>query len=164
MLFGLINELNSLQIQVPIKANVWTTFGDLATKTGSCNLGQGFPDWETPSFVLSSLQQANKHQYTRPSGYPDLVSLLAHRYSVHLQHSVNPMTEVAITVGASQALYLSLTTMLKEDDEILMFDPHFELYAKQVALTKAKPVFVQLGQVGGTLDSDWALNVGKLRK
>ncbi|RYG65492.1 hypothetical protein EON64_11810, partial [archaeon] len=34
--------------------------------------------------------------------------------------------------GATQALYLTLMTLIKPGDEVLMFDPFFELYRKQV--------------------------------
>lgn len=160
----LVFLLVSSALQIPVKQNVWTTFGDLAVKTGACNLGQGYPDWDTPDFVLESLHKATKHQYTRPSGYPDLASLLSTRYFTHLNHEVNPMSEIAITVGASQALYLALATMLKEGDEVVMFDPYFELYAKQIALTKATPVFVQLGGRSATTQNPWALDIETLKR
>ena len=48
------------------------------------------------------------HQYTRPAGHPGLAKVLAARYSIHLDRPVDAMAEVAITVGASQALYLTL--------------------------------------------------------
>jgi len=53
------------------------------------------------------------HQYTRPAGHPQLVQQLAKRYSAHMGRDIQPMTEVAVTVGASQALYLSLQTLIK---------------------------------------------------
>ena len=75
---------------------------------------KGFPDYDPPSFVLNSLPLSVSHQYTRPAGYPQLVKLLAERYSKHLNREINPMDEVAVTVGASQALYLTLTSLLKK--------------------------------------------------
>lgn len=50
--------------------------------------------------VLSFLAVAV--QYTRTAGHPDLVGLLAERYSRHMNRSIDAMTEVAVTVGASQ--------------------------------------------------------------
>jgi aspartate/methionine/tyrosine aminotransferase len=88
---------------------------------------------------------------------------LARRYSSHLDRKVNPYDEVSITVGASQALYLALTTILKAGDEVVMFEPFFDLYLKQIKLTGATPRFVALG--GGdsaTADDPWALDVAAL--
>lgn len=53
------------------------------------------------------------HQYTRTAGHPKLVKELAGRYSKHLKRDIDAMGEVAITVGASQALYLALQTLIQ---------------------------------------------------
>lgn len=155
--------LQCLCLHVP-NPSVWSVFGDLAGKTGACNLGQGFPDWQSPQFVLDALQSTTNHQYTRPSGFIPLVNMLAFRYSTHLDHDVDPVNNIAVTVGASQALYLALTTMLEEHDEVIMFDPYFELYSKQISLTKATQVFVPLGGQCATKLNPWALNVDALKR
>lgn len=159
--FSLALQCYGLRVPTP---SVWSVFGDLAGKTGACNLGQGFPDWQSPKFVLDALQRTTSHQYTRSSGFIPLVNLLAARYGAHLNHYVDPMTNIAVTVGASQALYLALTTMLKEHDEVVMFDPYFELYSKQIALTKATQVFVPLGGSCSTQLNPWALDVDALKR
>ena len=149
-------------------ATVWQVFGELAAKTNSINLGQGFPDWSPPDFVLDSLRgvvDTPYHQYTRPAGHPPLVELIGARYSKHFDRIIDPFNEVAITVGASQALYLSLMTLTKPGDEVVMFEPFFELYLKQLKLTAASPVFVPLGGPGrASADDPWGLDVDLLRK
>jgi kynurenine--oxoglutarate transaminase/cysteine-S-conjugate beta-lyase/glutamine--phenylpyruvate transaminase len=84
------------------------------------NLGQGFPDWLPPQFAIDSMVQSamdvvhnSPHQYTRTAGHPKLVKELAGRYGKHLKRKIDPMGEVSITVGASQALYLSLQTLIQ---------------------------------------------------
>jgi hypothetical protein len=56
--------------------------------------------YRVPLLILSFL--AVPVQYTRTAGHPDLVGLLAERYSRHMNRSIDAMTEVAVTVGASQ--------------------------------------------------------------
>ena len=151
----------------PIAPSVWTVFGELAAKTGASNLGQGFPDWSPPQFMLDSLQQAvgsPYHQYTRPAGHPPLVELLAGRYSKHLNRAVDPLNEVAITVGASQALYLVLTLFLRPADEIVIFEPFFDLYLKQIKLTGATPKYVPLGGRSATPEDPWAIDIEALAR
>ena len=98
---------------------VWTEFGRIAQEYNPVNLGQGFPDWLPPKFAVDSLVEAvldsaqSPHQYTRPAGHPNLVTQLAKRYSIHLKQEIKPMEEVAVTVGASQALYVSLQTLIQ---------------------------------------------------
>ena len=151
-------------------ASVWETFGEVAATTQASNLGQGFPDWKPPQFMLDSLQEAigtDFHQYTRPAGHPPLVKLLGERYSKHFQRTVNPMDEVAVTVGASQALFLSFMTLLKPGDEVVMFEPFFDLYKKQLKAVEplAVPKYVRLGGSSNprTTESDpWALDIEAL--
>lgn len=109
----------TLRLGISSAPTVWTEFGRIAQEYDPINLGQGFPDWLPPKFAVDSLVEAvldsaqSPHQYTRPAGHPNLVQQLARRYSIHLKQEIKPMEEVAVTVGASQALYLSLQTLIK---------------------------------------------------
>ena len=155
---------------------VWSEFGRIAQEFDPVNLGQGFPDWLPPKFAVDSLVEAvldsakSPHQYTRPAGHPNLVKQLANRYSIHMKKEIDPMSEVAVTVGASQALYLSLQTLIKPGDEVILFEPFFDLYRNQVKLAGGKPVFVPLHFVPYEDDSDvvtggdWKLEKADLTK
>eukprot|EP00568_Trieres_chinensis_P006254 CAMPEP_0183309594 /NCGR_PEP_ID=MMETSP0160_2-20130417/25433_1 /TAXON_ID=2839 ORGANISM="Odontella Sinensis, Strain Grunow 1884" /NCGR_SAMPLE_ID=MMETSP0160_2 /ASSEMBLY_ACC=CAM_ASM_000250 /LENGTH=474 /DNA_ID=CAMNT_0025473649 /DNA_START=211 /DNA_END=1632 /DNA_ORIENTATION=- len=154
---------------------VWTEFGRLAAQNPDiANLGQGFPDWLPPKFAVDSLVEAatdaaqSPHQYTRTAGHPNLVKQLAKRYSVHLGRDVDPMAEVSVTIGASQALYLSLQTLVKPGDEVILFEPFFDLYVNQVKLAGGTPVYVPLTFVpyddseGVITGGEWVLEKEKL--
>lgn len=150
----------------PSSVSVWTYFGELAAKTGASNLGQGFPDWNPPKFLLDALHETVStpfHQYTRPAGHPPLVELLGGRYSRHLQRKIDPYNEVAITVGASQALYLALLTFMKPGDEVVILEPFFDLYLKQIKLLGGVPKYVALGGKAATLKDPWALDINTLK-
>lgn len=147
--------------------SVWTTFAQIAEETKAINLGQGFPDWDPPAFVtdaLLSIAKSSFHQYSRPSGILPLVDLIGQRYSRHLQRSINSVDEIAITVGATQALFLALTTILRPNDEIVVFEPFFDLYSKQIKLTGAIPRYVSLGGPTATTNDPWALDIESLKR
>lgn len=104
-----------------------------------------------PQFAIDALVHSamdvvhnSPHQYTRTAGHPRLVKELAGRYSKHFKRTVDPMGEVAITVGASQALYLALQTLVHEGDEVILFEPFFDLYENQIKLAGGTPVYVPL--------------------
>lgn len=134
----------------------------------------GFPDWLPPQFAVDSLVSAtidsakSPHQYTRTAGHPNLVKQLARRYSKHMQRTIDPMNEVAVTVGASQALYLSLQTLVKPGDEVILFEPFFDLYVNQIKLAGGIPVYVPLtflpysDDAGSASGGEWVLEPGKL--
>jgi kynurenine--oxoglutarate transaminase/cysteine-S-conjugate beta-lyase/glutamine--phenylpyruvate transaminase len=147
---------------------VWTEFSRIAQENKVVNLGQGFPDWLPPKFAIDSLVETaldsaqSPHQYTRPAGHPNLVRQLARRYSMHLRHEIDCMTEVAVTVGASQALYLSLQALINAGDEVILFEPYFDLYRNQVKLAGGKPVFVPLDY--NSVNGEWILNAETLQQ
>ena len=160
---------------------VWSEFGRLSQEHEVANLGQGFPDWLPPKFAVDSLVEAamdsaqSPHQYTRTAGHPTLVKQLARRYSTHMKRDIDPMAEVAVTIGASQALYLSLQTLVKPGDEVILFEPFFDLYVNQVKLAGGTPVYVPLTFVpyddndssdagGSTSGGEWILEPEKLQK
>jgi kynurenine--oxoglutarate transaminase/cysteine-S-conjugate beta-lyase/glutamine--phenylpyruvate transaminase len=158
------------------KATVWSEFARLAQENKVVNLGQGFPDWLPPKFAVDSLVEAaldsaqSPHQYTRPGGHPALVKQLARRYSTHLRREIDPMAEVAVTVGASQALFMTLQTLVGPGDEVILFEPFFDLYVNQVKLAGGTPVFVPLRFVpydesGETITGgEWVLDPHVLNK
>lgn len=129
------------------RKNVFAEFSGLARRLGrDCvDLGQGFPNFDPPDFVVQALRDElemstdggprTRHQYTRTMGHPALVEILADRYSRHLGRELDPMREVAITVGATNALFLALQTALSrsapEANEIVALEPFFELYRSQ---------------------------------
>lgn len=131
---------------------VWSEFGRLAQSNPDiANLGQGFPDWLPPQFAVDSMVEAaqdvihnSPHQYTRTAGHPKLVKELAGRYSKHLRREIDPMGEVSVTVGASQALYLALQTLIQPGDEVILFEPFFDLYVNQIKLAGGTPIYVPL--------------------
>jgi kynurenine--oxoglutarate transaminase/cysteine-S-conjugate beta-lyase/glutamine--phenylpyruvate transaminase len=140
----------TLRLGLMSSPTVWTEFSRIGQENEVVNLGQGFPDWLPPKFAIDSLVEAvldsaqSPHQYTRSAGHPNLVNQLATRYSTHMRREIDPFTEIAVTVGASQALYLSLQTLVQPGDEVLMFEPFFDLYVNQVKLAGGTPIFVPL--------------------
>ena len=138
---------------------VWSEFGALAMELGDSvvNLGQGFPDFAPPAFVREAARLAVEsecHQYTRPAGHPPLVSLLAERYSKHLGRVVDAMREVAVTVGCSQALYVTMQCLVRPGDEVILLEPFFDLYIGQIRMAGGIPRYVPLSAstVGGHED------------
>merc|ERR1712032_1105060 len=70
------------------------------------------------------------------------------------------MTEVAVTVGASQALYITLQALVNQGEEVLLLEPAFDLYYGQVKLAGAcvAPVALQFDEEEG----EWRLDAAAL--
>eukprot|EP00455_Lapot_gusevi_P056486 TRINITY_DN93_c0_g1_i2.p1 TRINITY_DN93_c0_g1~~TRINITY_DN93_c0_g1_i2.p1 ORF type:complete len:457 (+),score=184.18 TRINITY_DN93_c0_g1_i2:84-1373(+) len=126
---------------------VWHEFTPLAQKHQAVNLGQGFPDWAPPEFLKTALFDAvneNKNAYAPSAGYLPLCQNLATRYSRSIGHEVNPRTDVLITVGSTEALFVVTQGLLQDGDEVVVFEPAFDIYGAQVKMAGGKLVPVPL--------------------
>ena len=103
------------------------------------------------------------HQYTRPAGHPPLVKVLAERYSHHLGREILPMEEVAVTVGCSQALYVTMQCLVRAGDEVVLLEPFFDLYVGQIRMAGGTPRYVPLKATPGE-KKGWALDVAALEE
>lgn len=110
---------------------VWSEFTPLSQQHKSVNLGQGFPDWETPAFVKQALVDAvhaNANQYSRSAGDIALCEALATHYGPLVGRTINPLTEVTVSVGASEGIFAIMQSMLNEGDEVVTLEPTFDMY------------------------------------
>jgi aminotransferase len=120
-------------------------FDIVATMHDVISLGIGEPDFTTPRPILEagirSLQNGDTH-YTSNAGILELRQALTD----HLQRlygvAYDPASEVVITVGGSEALYLSATALLDEGDEVIVLTPCFVAYQAEVLLAGGVPVEV----------------------
>eukprot|EP00924_Labyrinthula_sp_SR-Ha-C_P008130 maker-scaffold_11-snap-gene-4.40-mRNA-1 protein AED:0.02 eAED:0.02 QI:80/1/1/1/1/1/3/157/410 len=123
--------------------NVFQAATALAKKYNSINLGQGFPSFETPNFVKQFAAEAitnNLNQYTRPGGSPGLVDTLADIYNkrYNLPDRLQGMDNICAFNGAQHGVFLILSTLCEEGDEIVCVEPYFDAYRKTAELLKLK--------------------------
>jgi len=117
-------------------------FDIAATMKDVISLGIGEPDFVTPPNILeagiASLRRGDTH-YTSNSGTLELRRAL----SEHLQRcygvGYDPETELLITVGVSEALYLALTAVLDPGDEVIVPQPCFVAYTAEVTFAGGVP-------------------------
>ncbi len=118
-------------------------FDIAATMQDVISLGIGEPDFTTPEPILQaglrSLERGETH-YTSNHGKFKLRQAL----SDHLQRlygvRYDPVEEMVITVGVSEALYLTMTALLDPGDEVIIPTPCFVSYQPEVILAGGVPV------------------------
>ncbi|MDQ0742238.1 pyridoxal phosphate-dependent aminotransferase [Pseudomonas sp. W4I3] len=138
-----------------VGTTIFTSMSQLAAETGAINLSQGFPDFNGPQDLLDAVGRhvANGHnQYAPMSGLPALrqqvVAKIAHSYGV----SVDADLEVTITPGATQGIFCAIQAVIRNGDEVIIFDPCYDSYAPSVELAGGRCVHVQLGLQDFSLD------------
>lgn len=130
-----------------------------ATMDDVISLGIGEPDFTTPQPILEAgieaLRQGETH-YTASAGIFPLREAIAEYFEERYQVNYDPVDEVMVSVGVSQALYLALTAVVNAGEEIIIPTPCFTSYQAEVLLAGGAPVEVP-GRIGNGFQPEPAL-------
>ena len=130
-----------------ISTSIFTVMSQLAAEYNAINLSQGFPNFpvdERLTNIVAKLAKENVHQYTPMSGYVPLLSKIATLIKNSYGRTIQPETELLVTAGATQAIFTTITALVKNNDEVIILDPSYDCYEAPVLLCNANPIRVAL--------------------
>lgn len=120
-------------------------FDIAATMKEVISLGIGEPDFTTPDCIIEagiqSLKSGETH-YTSNAGIVQLRQALSEHLCRLYNVNYDPQTEIIMTVGVSEALYMTMTSLLDPGDEVIIPTPCFVAYQSEVELAGGVPVEV----------------------
>ena len=128
----------------------------LANEHGAINLSQGFPNFPCPDVLKDAAARAIRddvNQYAITWGAARLRNALAAKYKDWYGMAVDPMTQVTVTCGATEAMVSALLGIVNPGDEVVVFEPFYENYGPDAILCDAQPVFVPM-PAEGPIDLD----------
>lgn len=118
-------------------------FDLLSSMDGAISLGVGEPDYSTPWHIrASAIESIEKGQtmYTSNAGIPELRRELARSLRNDYGVDYDPLTEILITVGCSEALDLAMRATIDPGDEVIVPNPCFVAYSSCVTLAGGVPI------------------------
>lgn len=141
---------------------VWTEFTPLAVKHNAVNLSQGLSTIDVAPFILEKVAQVSEkgmhHQYTRSAGHLRLVNIVAKHFGPLLNRTIDPITDIVITTGATQGLFLFFQTFVNPGDEVIIIEPFYDSYQPQIEMAGGVAVPVPLvPDAGATSSAGWRL-------
>ena len=133
---------------VDIKPSGIRKFFDIVQETeGAISLGVGEPDFDTPWHIrdegIYSLEKGRTF-YTSNSGLKELRTEVSEYIKRTQGVSYDPVKEIFITVGGSEAIDLALRAMVDPGDEVLIPQPSYVSYEPCAILADATPVIIEL--------------------
>jgi aminotransferase len=122
------------------------------------HLEQGEPDFVTPRHILDAAVQAVEKgftHYTEIDGTLELREAIAEKLARENSVDVDPRTEVTVTSGSQEAMFVAALGFLNAGDEALIVDPYYPAYFEDTLLAEALPVPVPLSEKRGyALDAE----------
>lgn len=116
------------------------------------NLTLGDPDIIPPASVRISGCAAIIDGKTRYSANAGLVELRK-AYAEYLQNNFNRkydyQTQIAVTVGGMEALYLALISSIDPGDEVIIFAPYYINYYQMIKMCGGTPVVINTREENG---------------
>ena len=127
--------------------SIWAKCTKMALATNSVNLGQGFPDWTPPEFLVEALEANFKngnHQYTRSAGNLELTKSVAKNWSESYDRELDSVNEILVGSGGVSLLYNAITSMIDEGDEVLLIEPFYDCYLPQIQFAGGKGIGIPM--------------------
>ncbi len=115
-----------------IKPSGIRKFFDVASEIkGAISLGVGEPDFDTPWHIreegIYTLEKGRTY-YTSNSGLKELRIEIANYYKRRFNLSYDPLSQILVTVGGSEAIDVALRAMIEPGDEVLIATPCYVSY------------------------------------
>jgi len=139
--------MESIKAQRIPYSGIRTVF-DMAKKLESegktiIHLEIGRPDFDTPAHIVEAAVealQAGKHHYSQNAGIPELRQAITDKYAKEYHLDYSPETDVVVTNGVAEGVYLSIHALLDPGDQILIPDPRWVNYDVDAISNDVEPV------------------------
>lgn len=132
--------------QPTVQTTIFTKMSQLASDEGAINLSQGFPGFDCSEELLDLLRFYAKghNQYAPMAGVPILRERIAAKTALVYGVNIDPIKEVTVVSGATEALFAAIHCCVAAGDEVIMFDPSYDAYDPIVRLAGGIPVRIPL--------------------
>jgi aminotransferase len=128
-----------------------------ARKYGAINLAQGMPDFPAPREIKAAACEAIENdinQYAITWGAQNLREAIAEHVDWHLGLKVDPETEITVTCGSTEAMLVTLLSLINPGDEVILTQPYYENYWPDCVIAGASARFVPIRPPDWRFDLD----------
>jgi aspartate/methionine/tyrosine aminotransferase len=135
------------QVFANLPVTVFEAMSQAARDNDAINLGQGFPDDPGPEDIRRAAADAlmfGNNQYPSMMGIPELRKAIATHYAHWHGVAFDPMAEVLVVSGATEALAASILGLIEPGDEVVLFQPMYDAYVPLIRQAGGIPRFVRL--------------------
>ena len=140
-----------------IPPTIFSEMSALAVRTGSVNLGQGFPDVDGPPAVIVRAVEAlqgGQNQYAPGIGVPALREAIGRHQARHYGLDLDPDRQICVTTGCTEGVAAALLGLVDEGDEVVVLEPYYDSYVAMIQMAGGVRRPVTLRSPDFRLDAD----------
>jgi methionine aminotransferase len=140
-----------------VGTTIFTTINQLARAHNAINLSQGFPNFDPDPELLELVSEAFKkghNQYAPMQGVLSLREAISEKIERLYGNHYHPESEITITAGATQAIFTTIATFVRPEDEVIVVEPAFDCYEPAISLFGAKSIPLPLE--GNDFKMNWS--------
>ena len=140
-----------------IPPTIFSEMSALAVRTGSVNLGQGFPDVDGPPAVIARAVEAlqgGQNQYAPGIGVPALREAIGRHQARHYGLDLDPDRQICVTTGCTEGVAAALLGLVNEGDEVVVLEPYYDSYVAMIQMAGGVRRPVTLRSPDFRLDAD----------
>lgn len=138
-----------------VGTTIFSVMSKLAIENNAINLSQGFPDFNCSDKLIELVNhymQKGFNQYAPMQGVIGLREQIAIMIEELYGTKYHPESEITITAGATQAIYTAISAVIREGDEVIVFEPAYDCYTPAIIVAGGKPIYVTLTQPDFSID------------
>lgn len=116
------------------------------------NLTLGDPDLPPPHSIRDAACDAiqkGKTRYSANAGLVDLRKAIAESFATEYKTPCDPTSEVILTVGGMEALYLTFSSIVDPGDEVIILAPYYVNYVQMVRMNGGVPIIIETEETDG---------------
>lgn len=140
-----------------VGTTIFTVMSALAQEHQAINLSQGFPDFDGHPDLKRLVKEhidAGDNQYAPMAGLMELREAVSEKIEWQHGHSYDPVSEICITAGATQAIFTAIMALVHPGEEVIIVEPAYDCYAPAIELARGTVVRVSFDMGNADLDTD----------
>ncbi len=137
--------------------SIFTIMSGLANEHGAINLSQGFPNFKTSERLMGLVSEnmlKGNNQYAPMQGVLELRQQISGKINLLYQKEIDPVHEITVTAGATQAIFTAITAFVRTGDEVIVIEPAYDSYVPSIELSGGVPVIYELSSPDYAIDWD----------
>ncbi len=139
--------ISTNKVFADLPVTIFEAMSQLARDNDAINLGQGFPDDPGPEDIRRAAAEAvmdGYNQYPSMMGIPELRQAISAHYGRWHGLVLDPMSEVMVTSGGTEALTSAILAVVEPGDEVVVFQPVYDSYLPIIRQAGGVPRLVRL--------------------